>query len=175
MPLLSDGEIRAHVAHHFGDLGAQAVETGRAIVYAESAGHSDALGDNYPRWVSNPDAASRYDRGLWQINGVHGYDADRLLSDPDYNSAAARAIFDLQGWGAWTSYRWGTYLDFYQEPTVPEPSPTPPMPSMQEVFLAVADVYYPAYDPHRRTFLVPARYETWDNTRFRVYELWTHD
>ena len=87
------------------------------------------MGDNFPRWQTE-DSPYRFDRGLMQINSVHGYDA-AALADPDTNMAAARHIYDQQGWNAWTSYRWGTYRDHYQ-PLTPEPpveaSPPPEPP-----------------------------------------------
>lgn len=79
-----------------------------AIALAESGGRVGALHKN---------ANGSVDRGLWQINSVHTmFDAKRLLSDPDYNAQAARAVFlDRQkregnGWRAWSSYRSGAYL-----------------------------------------------------------------
>lgn len=135
---LSDGEIRAFAAHHFGDLGAEAVEIARAICLAESGGEVGAINDNYPRWQPDANSIYRYDYGLMQINSVHQFDAQRLVSDGDYNFGCARVIYNMQGWNAWTTYKWGAYLAFYQEPVALPPEPPPPPPPAPVVLSAEA-------------------------------------
>lgn len=52
------------------------------------------------------------DTGLWQINSVHGY-SEEQLKNPYYNVAAAKQVFDSQGWGAWTTYNTGAAIQNY--------------------------------------------------------------
>jgi len=72
-----------------------------AIALAESNGVIDAQ--------SPPNTNGTIDRGLWQINSVHGYDAGKLLSDPLYNARAAVAIERSQGLGSWSTWKSGAY------------------------------------------------------------------
>lgn len=58
----------------------------------ESSGNQRAINHN---------ADGSTDYGLWQINSVHGYDSERLLSDPIYNAKAAKEILESSGMGAW--------------------------------------------------------------------------
>lgn len=127
--LLSRREIERFAWKHFGDLGEAHVAAATAIALAESGGETDAVGDNYPRWQT-ADSPFRWDRGLMQINSIHGYDAADLM-DPDFNMAAARSIYELQGWGAWTTWRWGLAQPFLEQPTPlgqQEPPAPPPEP-----------------------------------------------
>lgn len=82
-----------------------------AIALAESGGRRDAIGG------PNPDGT--YDRGLWQINDVHGFNRNRLISDPLYNAQAAVRIQESQGLEAWTVYRTGAYRTFMGNPGPP--------------------------------------------------------
>ena len=64
--------------------------------------------------------------GLWQINmldrpgfmmgkerrGQFGLDSNEQLFDPLVNGKAAKYIYDMQGFEAWTVYRTGAYLDY---------------------------------------------------------------
>lgn len=124
--LLSRKQIERFAWKHFGDLGEAHVAVATAIALAESGGESEAVGDNYPRWHT-ADSPARWDRGLMQINSIHGYDPDSLL-DPDFNMAVARSIYELQGWGAWTTWRWGLAQPFIQQPEpLVGPAPVPPV------------------------------------------------
>ena|SRR3990167_1686241 len=49
------------------------------------------------------------DRGIFQINSVHG-DDDLEMFDVDKNLIAARAVYDKQGITAWSSFNNGAYL-----------------------------------------------------------------
>jgi hypothetical protein len=82
-----------------------------AIAMAESSGN--------PR-AHNPNAATGDNSyGLWQINMLGGMGDERRrqfginsneqLFDPATNASAARAIFDQQGFGAWSVYKSGAY------------------------------------------------------------------
>ena len=73
------------------------------IALLESNGNTSVTGDNFKVSGATRNPAARYDRGLFQINSQHPYDPARLLSDPDYNVAAAREIYDLQGPQAWST------------------------------------------------------------------------
>lgn len=44
------------------------------------------------------------DYGLFAINSVHGYNPQKLKSDPLYNAKAAVAIYKQQGLKAWSTY-----------------------------------------------------------------------
>ena len=51
------------------------------------------------------------DKGLFQINSIHGFsDAERL--DPIRNIEIAFRIWQNQGYRAWSAYSNGTYLKF---------------------------------------------------------------
>jgi soluble lytic murein transglycosylase-like protein len=59
----------------------------------------------------NPNAVSRGNYGLFQINAVHkglvasmGYSWDQIL-DPGVNTAVAKRLYDEQGWGPWSCKR----------------------------------------------------------------------
>lgn len=77
--------------------------TAAAVAMAESGGRMNA---------TDHDSNGSTDYGLWQINSVHGYNSQRLLSDADYNAQAAVAVWKSSGWGAWTTYTSGAYRQF---------------------------------------------------------------
>lgn len=166
MPVLSDSDLFVYANAHFGDLGPVDVAIAVAICKAESAGELWALNDNYPRWQSEY-SPYRWDYGLMQINSIHNYDSYRLLTDANYNFACARIIWDSQGWNAWTSFRWGTYLQFYVEPVIVPPQPSVPvLPSINDMYLWITDAYYPSYST-AKTEIIPIRYDG----NVAVYEL----
>lgn len=66
-----------------------------ALAFAESSYNPVAT-------HKNDDGTTDY--GLWQINSVHNYDANALLSNPAYNAEAAVAVYKAQGFGAWSAY-----------------------------------------------------------------------
>lgn len=72
-----------------------------AVAMAESSGNPNAYNPNDPNGGS---------RGLWQINGIHGY----LSSfDPLINVAAAIQISDNgSNWKPWGAYTNGSYLRY---------------------------------------------------------------
>jgi hypothetical protein len=74
-----------------------------AIGMAESGGRIDAT-------HTNDDGTT--DDGWLQINSSHGYDRQRLRSDPVYTARAGVAIERSQGLGAWTTYRTGAFRAF---------------------------------------------------------------
>lgn len=120
MAMLSREEVERIARKHFGDLGNVAVATATAIAFAESGGYSDAVNDNYPRFQASTTSPYRYDFGLMQINSVHAYDMQRLIQDPDYNMECARAIFNKQGWEAWTTFKAGSHLAHYIPLSTPD-------------------------------------------------------
>lgn len=78
-----------------------------AIIKAESGNNTTATHKN---------ANGSIDRGLAQINSVHSqFDANRLLSDPQYNVNAAYSIFKGQGLSAWATYTSGAYKKYLNE------------------------------------------------------------
>lgn len=78
-----------------------------AIARAESGFRTDA--------VSPPNTNGTVDRDLWQINSVHKYDANKLVSDATYNAQCAKRIYDSQGLRAWTTYTTGKWKQFENE------------------------------------------------------------
>lgn len=70
-----------------------------AIGLAESGGDPTA---------EHVNADGSIDYGAWQINSVHGFDVTSLLTLYG-NAKAAKAVYDQQGYGAWTVFRTGTY------------------------------------------------------------------
>jgi len=173
MPTLLRAEIAALANTHFGDLGKQHVAIAVAVALAESAGQVDAINDNYPRWQTE-DSVYRWDYGLMQINSVHGYDQNRLITDADYNMRCARQIWNGQGWDAWTTFKWGLYLNHYEAPAADEVPPMDLIPNGLEIakaYMAVTDAYYPAYDSNDTRFF-PVKYIQDGDRRYAVYELW---
>lgn len=73
-----------------------------AIALAESGGN--------PR-ATHTDADGSIDRGLWQINSVHGYPAAESF-DPATNAREALQVFHSQGLTAWSTYVSGAYRRF---------------------------------------------------------------
>lgn len=67
-----------------------------ATAEMESDLHVDAQGP--------PNSNGTVDRGWLQINAVHGFDADRLLTDPLYTAECAYDIYARQGVKAWSAY-----------------------------------------------------------------------
>jgi Lysozyme like domain len=81
-----------------------------ALALAESSGNPGAICYDYKDAAGNvlcsptprPDAFQT-DTGLWQIGSVHGYSIAQLMN-PATNAAAAVAVRNSQGFGAWASY-----------------------------------------------------------------------
>lgn len=79
-----------------------------AIAKAESGWTVDA--------VNTANSNGSIDRGLFQINSIHSqYNAQQLLSDPRYNTMAAKAIYDGQGLRAWSTYNAGAQTPYMAE------------------------------------------------------------
>lgn len=78
-----------------------------AIFKAESSWRTDAIG--------GPNRNGTYDRGIAQINDVHGYDRGKLVNDAAYNVTCAKKIYDRQGLGAWSVYNSGGYQKHMNE------------------------------------------------------------
>jgi hypothetical protein len=72
-----------------------------AIARAESGGRCDAI--NY-----NSNGSS--DKGVLQVNSVHGFTGD--LFNCEYNIKRGHEIWLSQGYGAWTVFNTGKYLEF---------------------------------------------------------------
>lgn len=80
---------------------ASELEIAVAIALAESAGNTNA---------ENHNTNGTVDRGLWQVNSVHGFTGN--LFDPAYNVLAACSVYKSQGWGAWSTYKSGAYKQY---------------------------------------------------------------
>lgn len=125
---LTQTEVREIVERHFD---AADVDTMTAICMAESGGETEAVNDNYPKWQPDPNSIYRYDYGLAQINSVHGFDAKKLLDDPDFNIECAQRIYGWQGFQAWSTFNAGAHLRYMPVPVVslvpvPDPGDQPP-------------------------------------------------
>jgi phage protein D len=104
---ISAGQAVA-LARQAGFTGNDAITMG-AIAMAESGGQVRALNSKPPD----------LSYGLWQINMIGSLGSDRRrqlglssneqLYDPAANARAARAIYQQQGFGAWSVYRSGAY------------------------------------------------------------------
>lgn len=112
MPILRDDEIYRLSFVAFGDLGPDAVMIFGAICLAESGGNTEAVYDNVAGGWQPAGSQYQFDRGLAQINSVHGFDPVRLLSDPAYNCQCARQIYNLQGFQAWSTFKGGQFEAF---------------------------------------------------------------
>lgn len=73
-----------------------------AIALAESGGDPHAV---------DHDADGTVDRGLWQINSVHGYPASQSFNPLD-NAREAVAVWRSSGPGAWSTYKSGAYQKY---------------------------------------------------------------
>lgn len=79
-------------------------DTARAVALAESGGRLDALCDSCL-------GVRERSAGPWQVN-VYAwpqFDPERLRSDWAYTAAAARQVWAVQGWRAWSAYTNGAY------------------------------------------------------------------
>lgn len=77
--------------------------TAAAIALAESGGNPDA--------ISKPNRDGTIDRGLWQINSIHG--ALRSTTNLDANAKAAVAISgNGADWNPWTVFTSGAYRKY---------------------------------------------------------------
>lgn len=82
-----------------------------AIAMAESGGNPTATNHNHDGSI---------DRGLWQINSVHG---NLSTFDPMANAKAAVSIKNgPQGFSAWVTYTSGAYRQFLQNGASPDPN-----------------------------------------------------
>lgn len=99
MPLFSRPQLETLWRGAGGDPGLS--RTMAAIALAESGGDPRAL---------HRDADGSIDRGLWQINSVHGY--GRTSFDPQANAREAVSIESSQGLSAWSTYQSGAYRRF---------------------------------------------------------------
>lgn len=72
-----------------------------AIAMGESGGNPKSVNYNTNGTV---------DKGLWQINSVHGYKGN--MFNPLTNARAAVKIYKKQGLGAWVAYTNGSYKKF---------------------------------------------------------------
>jgi hypothetical protein len=78
-------------------------DTMASIAHAQSKGRSNATN------TSNSDGST--DRGLWQINSVHGY-VPSASYNALQNARQAVSVYNSQGLGAWTTYTNGAYSKY---------------------------------------------------------------
>ncbi|HET6495774.1 MAG TPA: hypothetical protein VFH61_10470 [Thermoleophilia bacterium] len=52
----------------------------------------------------NVNEGGSVDRCGWQVNSIHGFDAERLLTDPFYCAWAAHDVWERQGYQAWSTW-----------------------------------------------------------------------
>jgi hypothetical protein len=82
-----------------------------AIAMAESGGKYRAL---------NRNTNGSTDKGLWQINSIHGLEGKGYnLYDPEDNAKAASVVYDKQGYKAWAVYNSGAYKKYAPENVYP--------------------------------------------------------
>lgn len=87
----------------------QSAAIAAAVAMAESGGHSGA---------SNTNTNGSVDRGLWQINSVHG---TQSTFDIMGNARAAVAISNNGGnWSPWVTFNTGAYKKFLQSNVAPD-------------------------------------------------------
>lgn len=82
-----------------------------AIALAESGG--------YEKRISAPNSDGSIDRGLWQINSVHGAAS---TTEAKSNAASAVKIYNSQGLRAWTTYTNGAYKQYMKGSVAPDPN-----------------------------------------------------
>lgn len=156
-----------------------------AVALAESGGRFWAVGDNFRVEGATRNPKARYDLGLFQINSMHGYDRDRLTSDPEYNAKAAFDIYQRQGLNAWTTFKRGTHKQFLSgnsgsvtdgEPAStgsPEPDAPPAKKTTKELREYIADKY-PVFfgllktDKQVRDILLRAAQEEWTDGKLQA-------
>ena len=99
MTVLSLGQVAAFMQQ--AGFPTSAIPQGLGVATAESGLRTDA--------VSPPNSNGTVDRGLWQINSVHGKDPARLM-DPAYNTQVAFELWRSAGnsWRPWSTFNNGT-------------------------------------------------------------------
>lgn len=85
---------------------------GPAKVAPVMAGIALAESGGKPR-ASHRNTNGTIDRGLWQINSVHGYSAASSFN-PSQNARQAVAVYHSQGLRAWSTYTNGAYKQYVQ-------------------------------------------------------------
>ena len=73
-----------------------------AIAHAESG---------FNRFARNVNRNGSVDRGIFQLNSIHGFD-EEWLTVTENNLIAARKIYDKQGLQAWSAYNNGSYKKY---------------------------------------------------------------
>jgi hypothetical protein len=146
MPVISDQNIANAAAVFWPDENDIAIAV--AVALAESGGDTTK--------VSRPNTNGTIDRGLWQVNSVHGFPPDKLLAGAVDNAGYAHQVWAGRGkgWREWSSYNSGAYLLYLARgkavagtvsrtstPTGPGigDSKTDPETEKQNVFTAIGD------------------------------------
>lgn len=170
MPILSDAEIYELAFGAFGDLGRDTAVIFGAICLAESGGNTEAVLDNVAGGWQPEGSPYQWDRGLAQVNSIHGFDAQRLLDDPAYNVACARAIYNQQGFQAWSVFKGGQFRAFLARMeavagVVPVPPLALPPPFMRD---DLRPLYLQVYGYESRVLIEPDGFEADGRRRYRL-------
>jgi Lysozyme like domain len=104
-------------------------QTAAAVALTESSGN--------PRAQHN-DSNGTVDRGLWQINSVHGYSPSSSFDAQD-NARQAVAVWRSSGWDAWSTFKDGAYLAHLPKGTGSSGAGTRPRPSGSGGFLGTLE------------------------------------
>lgn len=169
MPTLSDQEIYDVVFSAFGDLGSDTCVIMGAICLAESGGDTEAVGDNYESGHQTADSPYRWDSGLAQINSIHNFDSQLLINDPAYNLSCARAIYNYQGFQAWSTFKGGQFRAFIprMEATVEGLTSLPVVPppfSREDLIL----LYFQLYGYPQNVIVEPDGFEFDGRRRYKL-------
>lgn len=112
---LSQESLELLVASIWVDSTPEEIQTIVAIGMAESGGRINVVNDNVASGHQEPGSIYQWDDGWPQINSVHGFDRDKLTSNPEYAAIAALSVFEKQGFGAWVGYKTSRYLQYMGE------------------------------------------------------------
>lgn len=109
----TDRSIRCAQAGQAAGWSGNTLVTAVAIALAESGCTANAQGWNGPT-SGCPNGS--VDRGAWQINSCyHAEVSDACAYDLYCNARAAHTIWGYSGWGAWSTYNNGAYLNYWSE------------------------------------------------------------
>lgn len=173
-PMLSDLEVYTYAHDAFGDLGRDMAILFGAIGLAESGGDVGAEFDNVAHGYQPEGSPYQYDRGWPQINSVHGFDAERLRTDPAYAAAAGRAVFNRQGFQAWSMFKGGQFRAFLPrmeeaagafEAALIAPSPLMPPPFSRDDLMPL---FFELYGYSQGVVIEPDGFEADGRRRYRL-------
>lgn len=101
---LTPGQIGAYALQ--AGFPASSLQIAIAVALAESSGNIRVI-------HHNNDGSTDY--GLWQINSIHGFDSNSLLT-PAYNASSAYKVSSGgTNWQPWTTYTNGAYIRYMSQ------------------------------------------------------------